>query len=164
MLNAIRNDVHENAAGTLQADYAHFDQMASGFIYHPDHIPLNFRRLWHLPELTKDERRSGKSTLGLSFFTHKHLKAGEQVEVTVHVRGENHKFVGEVVLVKESQRGYDVGIWLRSQHDAIRARIIEQVCYIDRYLQDKQKHSSKPINKEQGTQEWIVHNAAHFPA
>lgn len=164
MLNAIRNDDHVNARGKHQPDYAHFDEMAPGFIYHPDHIPLNFRRLWRMPELTKEERKSGMSTLGLSFFSDKHLTPGMQIEVTVPLRGEDHKFVGQVVLVKESHHGYDVGIWLRSQHDAYRARIVEQICYIDCYLQDKQEHSSKPINKEQGIQEWIVHNAAQFPA
>ena len=164
MLNAVSNTDYRKTIDVHQLSDFSFDKMVPGFIYHPKHVPLKIKRVWRLPELAQDEVKSGKSTLGLCFFSTKNHKPGALIELTISLLGEDHKFIGQVVIVKETHLGYETGIWLQSQMDAYRARIIEQVCYIDGYLGHKQDQSVAVINKEQGAREWISLNAAQFPA
>ena len=112
MLNAIKNLDLVNSAGEHQPNEFSFDEMSPGFIYHPDSIPLTIKHLWRLPELTQDEIKSGKSTLGLCFSSNKHLNPGMLIELTVFIRGEDHKFVGQVIFVKQTQHGYGLIIVL----------------------------------------------------
>ena len=164
MLDQIKSYHYEGTPDVQLANKINTDDAAPGFIHHPNNIPFHVKHVSRLPVMKQNEIESGKSTLGLCFFSDKYLKPGTLVELTIPLRGEDHKFIGQVVLIRETHRGYEAGIWLRSQTDAFRARIIEQICYIDGYLEEKQDHSASPINKELGIQEWISRNAAHFPA
>lgn len=159
MLNAIKISDHE----TIQPKDILLDKMATGFLYHPENTPLKVKRLWRVPELNRDEEKSGESTLGLCFTSQKHYVAGSSLELTISIHGEDHKFSGQIVLIKENLQGYNVGVWLRSQMDACRARIVEQVCYIDSYLEDQPDRNILPFNQEQRIREWISQNAAQIP-
>ncbi len=163
MINTVTQTrpVHKNSEADIAAL---FDQSAAGFIRHPDAFPLNIRRRWREPVLSLAEEMDDESELGLCFFSEKHLDPGTRLELSIPLRGEEQKFAGEVVLVRALRHGYEIGLWLRSHTDACRARIVEQICYIECYLKDKQKNTINPINHEQGTREWISRFAAHFPA
>lgn len=143
----------------------HFvDDQEPGFIHHPDSIPLDIRLIRKQPDETQFINENQNSKLGLSFNTNKQLKPGMHIEISIPLRNDEQKFLGQVVFVRKKDQGYDVGIVLRSQNDAYRARIIEQVCYINCYIQEQQSHSTKLINREQCAYEWISRYAAHFPA
>ena len=139
-------------------------KMATDFLYHPENTSLKIKRLRGLPELTQSEIKSGVSSLGLCFASGKYHRIGSILGLTISTHGEEHSFLGQVVLIKENPHGYHVGVWLRSQTDASRLRIVEQILYIDSYLEDQQDQSVTPFNKEQGIQEWISQNAAQIPA
>lgn len=164
MLNTTNTIDHEKSIDAGRHYDFPVDVIAPDFIYHPKNALLKTKPLKQFPELDQDEIRSGKSTLGLCFTSRKHHATGTILEITIPVRGDDHKFVGQVVLVRKMQHGYETGIWLRSQTDACRARILEQICYIDGYLEEKQVQSETPINAEQEIQGWISRNAALFPA
>ena len=80
--------------------------------------------------------------------------------MTISIRGDDHKFVGQVVLIKGNGQGYNVGVWLRSQTDACRARIIEQICFMN----GSRQQSLATIKKEKGMREWIYPDATQLPA
>jgi len=135
-----------------------FDEVAPGFIYHPTNTTLTMKAISRLPELTEDEVQSGKSNLGLCFFSEKKLSTGMLIKLTIPLRGEDHIFIGQIVIVKESQQGYEVGIWLRSQVDAYRARIVEQACFLEGVMKKKQTQKSSRQSKKSGLHSWVLRN------
>jgi len=164
MQNLKKTIVYKQNADTHRSLDFQVDEIATDFIYHPENLSLNTRYIKQLPELDQDELKSGKSTLGLCFTSKKHHLPGSNLEITIPVRGDRHKFIGLVVFIRKIEQGYKTGIWLRSQTDACRARILEQICYIDGYLENRQKQSKVPINTDQEIEGWISRNAALFPA
>ena len=164
MLNINTTTDPLSTSEVLQGDNSFIDEIPLGFISYPKTIPLKIKHIWRLPELTQDEVESGESESGLCFISHRHHKIGTLVEVTISIRGDDHKFVGQVVLIRGSDHGYNVGVWLRSQTDACRARIIEQICYTDGSLEAQRQHSLATIKKEKGMQEWIYPDSTQLPA
>ncbi|MCG8379718.1 MAG: PilZ domain-containing protein [Proteobacteria bacterium] len=132
-----------------------------GFIKHPERFPLNFRRLrfW--------ERSKAKfeqiSNVGLTFFTQEYQKPGNILEITIPTRKETHQFLGKVVMVKESENGYEIGVWLLNVEDGPKLRIIEQICHIELYLNDKRYADGPFLSKERLTEEWVTRFASRFP-
>ncbi len=159
MLNMNKNTDSVKTVEALQSNDSFVDEIPLGFISYPKNITLNTKHIWRLPELTSDEVKSGESELGLCFASSRHYNVGTLMEVSISIRGDEHKFVGQVVLIKGNAQGYNVGVWLRSQTDACRARIIEQICYFNSSHQVKRKYSLESINQEKGMREWIYPDA-----
>ena len=131
------------------------------FMRHPDNFPIEFKRDWMAAF------RSGGDTpeqtgLGLCFESEKYLKPGTVLELSIPLRGETQKFRAHVVLVLENDKGYEIGCLMHSQEEAYRARIVEQICHIESYLQNR--HLARTAsNENNGAQEWIEKNASAFP-
>lgn len=135
--------------------------LLEGFIKHPERFPLKFRRLnfWQASKVEINQ----DSTTGLTFFSENYLKPGSIVEVTIPTRKEVHVFMGKVVMVKQTNENYEIGIWLINASDAPKLRIVEQICHIELYLNDK-RHTEGPfLSKERLTEEWINRFASSFP-
>ncbi len=138
-----------------------FDKAVPGFIYHPKAIPFTLKKRRRTVE-SSPEMEKERSNLGLCFHTEKYFKPGILVEFTVMIRDDVQTFTGRVVFNRETEEGYVTGIWLLSQSDAYRARIVEQVCHIDRYLEKKQG-DKQTIDTEREAGYWISRFAARFP-
>lgn len=138
------------------------NDLLEGFIKHPQRFPLKFRRLrfWQSSkiEITED------SNIGLTFSSKEYQKPGSIIEVTIPTRKEIHHFMGKVVMVKESNNHYEIGIWLLNVEDAPKLRIVEQICHIELYLKDKRHKEGPFLSKEKLTEEWISRFASSFPA
>jgi hypothetical protein len=138
------------------------NNLLQGFIKHPERFPLKFRRLnfWQRSkiEVTED------SNIGLTFVTNEYQKPGSIIEVTIPTRKEIHRFMGKVVMVKESDNGYEIGLWLVNAEDGPKLRIVEQICHIELYLSDKRYKEGPFLSSEKLTEEWISRFASSFPA
>lgn len=132
-----------------------------GFIHHPSDFPIQARRLWF--ESLRRERGHAGSRLGLSYTSEKFIRPGTFVELQIPLRGETQKFRGEIVLVRDTGFGYEIGVWLETDADAARARIVEQICHIESYLNQKRSQEGRPISRQGAAQEWITKFAASFP-
>ena len=146
-------------AANLSFEFA--NELLEGFIQHPERFPLQFRRLrfW---ERTKQELTQ-TSNIGLTFSSEHYQKPGSLLEITIPTRKETHQFLGKVVVVKESENGYEIGVWLMNAEDAPKLRIIEQICHIELYLNDKKYKDGPFLSKEKLTEEWISRFASSFP-
>jgi len=131
-----------------------------GFIQPPHGYPLSFRRMWL--ESLRGAAGSSRATLGLSFRTTRFVRPGAWLEVSIPLRGETQRFRGEVVMVKAGEGGFEVGLWLENDQDAARARIVEQICYIECYLRRK-RESGAVVSGNGAAREWITRFAASFP-
>lgn len=136
------------------------DGLLSGFIHHPSAYPLSYKRLW----FDKDNTSENSQEIGLCFRSKKYLKPGISVEISIPLRGEEQKFRGKVVLVRNMDDYFEIGIWLTQAADVHRARIVEQICHIETYLRTK-KHQEGPfVSNERVAEEWVSKYAAAFPS
>ena len=135
----------------------------TGFIYHPSGFPLEFKRLWFGDKLADVENEQGK--LGVIFQSEKYFKPGVTVEIVIPLRGELEKFRGKVVLVRSTEDYYEIGLWLYHQADCSRVRIVEQICHIETYLQQKKyKEGPYNLNRDRVAKEWISKYASSVPS
>lgn len=147
-----------NLTGQL-ADFE--NDLLVGFIKHPERFPLKFRRLrfWQHPKT----EISADSSIGLTFSSKEYQKPGSIIEVTIPTRKEIHHFMGKVVMVKESDNAYEIGLWLLNVEDGPKLRIVEQICHIELYLNDKRRKEGPFLSREKLTEEWINRFASSFP-
>ena len=111
-----------------------FQKVRNDFIRHPQQFPLEFRRTRNWSWSAREEE-SPSGDLGLSFVSRKYIPTGTKMELSIPLRGVVQKFHGTVVMVRETPHGYDIGLWLTSEDDASRARLVEQICHLECSLQ-----------------------------
>lgn len=163
-LDHIRNHSHVGAVTrpnlTDQPDDFQ-SEFLQGFIKHPKRFPLQFKRLkfWQSSKIEIDP----ESNTGLTFSSKEYQKPGAIIEVTIPTRKEIHHFMGKVVMVKEFDDYYEIGIWLVDVEDAPKLRIVEQICHIELYLNDKRYKEGPFLSREKLTEEWISRFASGFP-
>ena len=133
------------------------------FIYHPTGYPLACRRLW-FKHKQDDYLGEEPGNIGLCFISEKYIKPGTSLEICINLRGEDHKFYGKVVLVKNLEDRFEIGLWLSSKTESAKIRIVEQICHIEAYLQHKRYREGPFISRERVTEEWISRFAATFPS
>ena len=135
----------------------------TGFIHHPLGFPLEYRRLW-FGNAGKDANAES-SDIGLIFESEEYIPTGATLEIHIPLRGELEQFRGKVVLVRQSGDCFELGVWFPCRIDACRMRIVEQICHIEVYLQQK-KYADGPynLNRERGAAEWINRHAATVPS
>ena len=136
-------------------------EFLEGFIKHPKRFPLQFRRLrfWQSTKIDVDP----ESNTGLTFSSKEYQKPGSIIEVTIPTRKEIHHFMGKVVMVKELDDYFEIGIWLINTEDAPKLRIVEQICHMELYLNDKRHKDGPFLSQEKLTEEWISRFASGFP-
>ena len=131
------------------------------FLYHPPSHPLSFRTRrvpwWRRPA------PDAPANLGIVFRSDRYVAAGSILEIEIPLRGQSQQFRGEVVLVRELSDGFEVGLWLESDADARRARIVEQVCHIESYLKQKRLRDGPFLSHESAAQEWVARYAHQIP-
>ena len=132
-----------------------------GFIKHPERFPIEIKRLrfWERAKI----KYSNTTKIGFSFFSENYQKPGELIEVSIPSKNEINYFLGKVVLVIASDKGYEVGMMLLNFEDARRLRIVEQICHIELYLSDKRYKEGPFLSKEKLTEEWVNRFASNFP-
>ena len=137
------------------------DEHFLGFIHHPRRFPIEYRRIsfWEKTVPVFEEA----SDIGLTITSVKYMKPGTCIEIAIPIRRELQKFRCRVVLVREVSEGYELGLWLLNKSDAARIRIVEQICHIELYLNDKRYMDGPFLSRERVANEWITRFAANFP-
>ena len=134
------------------------------FIHHAANYPLAYRQIYfkHQNDATCND---DQGCIGLCFETNEYIKTGTTLEISFTVHGELQKFHGTVTSaeIRENEK-YEIQLWLSSKAESASLRIVEQVCYIEVYLQYQQSRQETPINRERITAEWISCYAADFPS
>lgn len=136
----------------------------TGFIHHAPGCPLEFKRVWFDGRYSRDDTESATAEIGLIFESEDYVKPGSVLEITITPRGEETRFRGKVVLVRKCEGYFEIGVWMHHAADASRVRIIEQICHIDSYMQER-KYRDGPynLNHDRIAAEWIMDNAGTVP-
>ena len=133
----------------------------TGFIHHPAGFPLECKRVWFR---WRRRREPESNDIGLLFESDRYIPPGATLEITIPLRAESPCFNGRVVLVRHAGDHFEIGIWFPLRADACRMRIVEQICHIEAYLQQK-KYFDGPyaLNRERVAEEWISKYAGTVP-
>ena len=133
------------------------------FIRHPADIPIQIQ-VEYLPDSDSSEMNN-VSLGGLACESRTYLEKGTEVRIQVPFLKPAVEAKGNVVWCHLKAEGvYEVGIEFAEPDDAYTARMIEQVCYIERYKKEIREREGRVLNGEEAAREWIRKYAAGFPA
>lgn len=123
-----------------------------GFIRHPEGFPLTL-----VPTRSNDtvsgERKHSDSNTGIGLLLHldKKLPLGSEFIVQIPLRNEEYTFHAKLVYMKKLQTSYEAGLWLREEEDVIQLRVIEQICRMEDYLNQKKQSDESVVNMSDKT-------------
>ncbi len=139
---------------------AHRESRGRAYIRHPLDMPIEI-------ELTQDTKPTpvlqNVSAGGLCCRSEEHLPPGSHVRVRVPCVNPPFETDGAVVWCRHRDHDYDVGIRFSVPEDAFRARMVEQVCYIEQYRQKVLRTEGRHLNGDEAAVEWIARYGATFP-
>lgn len=103
----------------------------------------------------------------MAFVTNTPYAPGDLVEIDCTTLGHQATITGEVIWSDTSTGGrthtYANGIRFLDTTMFSRARVVEQVCRIERYRQAQQERHGRTLSSEQAAEEWITKLAHRFP-
>ena len=130
------------------------------FVRHTSEFPV---------ELTVGEGREARrerlrdlSAGGLCCRSSVAFEEGERVRIRIPVAAPGFEAEGRVAWCREYDDGYRVGIEFMAHDEAFKARMVEQVCQIERYHR-RQLAAGREVSEEDAAVEWIGKYAARFP-
>ena len=131
------------------------------FIRHPSDIPIQVL----MEDVVSDEKEylTNISFGGLAFKSLVHLAEGTIVRVKIPLVNPVFETKGRVVWCKKAEDCFDVGIEFLEQKDIFKARMVEQVCYIEHYKREISAVEGRELTAEEAAIEWIMKYAADFP-
>ncbi len=129
------------------------------YIRHPSEFPIELGAAAE-PER---ERLSDVSVGGLSCHSQAELNEGQRVTVRIPVAEPAFEVEGRVVWCRpDKEEGYRVGIAFSDASKAFSARMVEQVCHIERYHSHLLSQGMQ-VSLEDAASQWINKYAAQFP-
>jgi hypothetical protein len=130
------------------------------YVRHPSEFPVELRSPDGLE--TRNERLRDLSAGGLCCRSRVPFTEGEQVCVRIPVGDPGFEAEGRVAWCKSHEDGYRVGIEFVAETEAFRARMVEQICHIERYHR-QQLADGRTVSEEEAAIEWIAKYAGQFP-
>lgn len=131
------------------------------FIRHPSSMPVRLRPMGDVP--MRRDRLEDISAGGLRIQSTVALEPGCSVLLGIEVV--DYSFEGEAVVVwcRRCRDGYSIGVRFVDNEDGFRARMIEQVCHIERYRRRVAREEGRQLSSEEAASEWVGLFAADFP-
>jgi len=130
------------------------------YVRHPSEFPVELRQ--DGASGVMHERLRDLSTGGLCFKSSTQFAQGERVRIRIPVGNPGFEAEGRVAWCRPHDGSYRVGIEFVGESEAFRARLVEQVCHIERYHRQLLAEGRK-TTEEEAAVEWIAKFAARFP-
>ncbi len=96
---------------------------------------------------------------GLSCHSEKEYQPGDPIMVRIRQVDPPFEVTGIVVWCTPTRRGYDLGIQFKAGREAFVARMVAQVCQIEKYRLDVREKEGRELTSDQAAMEWIEQNA-----
>jgi c-di-GMP-binding flagellar brake protein YcgR len=132
------------------------------FIRHPADIPIECQvaRQRH----AQRERLKNISQGGLCFESPSALERGCLIRITIPVREPPFETTGTIVWCRLSDGHYDVGVQFADASTEFSVRMVEQICYIQRYRKEIRENEGRELSDAEAALEWVGKYAKDFPA
>jgi|TARA_R110002050_G_scaffold196639_3_gene331661 hypothetical protein len=127
------------------------------FIRHPDEFPIELDLQESHPTLTDT------SQLQLICHSTKPFQSGESIAIKIPSVASQLEVNGTVERCEDTNDGYELGITFNSLDALARIRMLEQLCYIQRYRNHVLKVEGRVISTQDAALEWIGKYAHLFP-
>lgn len=101
---------------------------------------------------------------GLAFHSDIKLEPGSLVHIKIPYTHPAFESDAKVIWCRELQHGTDLAVEFLSEDDAFKARMIEQICYIENYRRMVERDEDRMLTFEEAAMEWIDKYAANFPS
>jgi hypothetical protein len=136
------------------------------FIRHPADIPIEIKACSSasVPPTREKRKVLDVSLGGLAFDSDHQLEKGILVAVRIALVRPVFETVARVVWCRAAAPGYRVGAEFLNPQDEYRARMVEQICYIETYKRQVLEVEHRDLTTEEAAMEWITKYAAQFPA
>jgi hypothetical protein len=137
---------------------------ARQFIRHAANVPLACNREGHRDD--EAQELTNVSFGGLAFVSRERHAPGDVLELSFPSMEKQPSLRGEVVWSRvdgdANGEQYVEGIRFLDERDHFRARLVEQICYIEAYIA-QQKDQGRNLTHEAAAEEWTRKYAAIFP-
>lgn len=133
------------------------------FLRHPSDMPVELiqRKRAFLPR----QRLNNISLGGVACNCARNFRKGTAIELRIPLLGTQACCSGIVAWCrKQPTENYLVGIAFIDKDTLFRARMVEQVCQIEHYRQQREQALGAALAVESAAQEWIALHAAEFPS
>lgn len=131
------------------------------FLRHPSEMPIHI----HSRGASSSGLRhlNNVSVGGLSCRSREPIEIGTEVSVEIPIGSLPFQARGEVVWCHPQQASFELGIQFIDKEDAFAARMVEQLCYIERYRRQVREREGREIDSATAALEWISKYAEGFP-
>jgi aminoglycoside phosphotransferase family enzyme len=132
------------------------------FLRHPSEMPIRIH--------CEHYRQHGPHTLrnvslgGLACRSEEPLEVGSEVSVEIPVGQLPFRAKATVAWCHRDHSSYELGIQFIDHETAFAARMVEQLCYIERYRLQVNKEQGRNLDSSEAAIEWIVKYAKSFPS
>jgi hypothetical protein len=133
---------------------------ARRFIRHTADVPLEIRTL---EGETRHTRGLDVGHGGLSFRSGEHVPIGSTIAVRIPDVDPPFEAGARVVWCRAEGDAHRIGVAFLDASDAFRARMVEQVCEIDRYRDQMLAEEGRELSRDEAAAEWIGRHARRFP-
>ncbi|HEX6369439.1 MAG TPA: PilZ domain-containing protein, partial [Longimicrobium sp.] len=144
----------------MQAATTADDNPRREFIRHTADVPIEVR--------TVDGEQASATGLnvshgGLAFVSDLCPAQGATIEIAIPDVDPPFQAHARVAWCRPEAEAFLVGVEFLDSTDAFRARMVEQVCSIDRYRQQVREREGRELTGQEAAEEWIRDHAARFP-
>lgn len=131
------------------------------YIRHPSDIPI----VYDFMEFISDQKEYLKdiSVGGLCFRSRIAIPQGTCLTLQIPLTHPVFRAKGMVTWCRPQQSCYEIGVQFLDEQTEFRARMVEQVCYIEHYKRDIFEKEGRVLSGEDAAVEWIQKYASHFP-
>lgn len=100
---------------------------------------------------------------GIYFEASRPFHSGSSIHVTIPVRQQEFHFLARICWTQPRRSGYEVGVVFSGKSECFRARMVEQLCYIEAYRESMHSSEGRELDMEAAAMEWITRYAGLFP-
>jgi len=130
------------------------------FIRHPLNVPIEVSGLDWPADLESESRNVSRG--GLAFHCNRALAPGGIAQLRIPCVKPPFEARARVAWCLPSEPGYEVGMEFLDATDDLRARMVEQICYIENYRKQVERSERRILSAEQAAREWIERYGARF--
>ena len=132
------------------------------YIRHPTDIPLYYKTIED--ETHKKDFLKNIGHGGLCFNSGQPIAPGTELKIRIPVREPAYEEKVVVVWNRKKENGnWEIGVKFLSPHSEYRARLIEEICYIEHYRKEVEREEGRRLNGTEAASEWIAKYANKFP-
>lgn len=131
------------------------------YIRHPSSIPI-FYDLLAIGAKRKNQLKN-VSLGGMCFESKRVLEQGAMLLIHIPFTSPVFQERAMVAWCQKTNAHYNIGVEFLNEESSFRIRMVEQVCYIERYKRDVAEKEGRDISGEEAAVEWIRKYARDFP-